>query len=45
MASMLRVSVESVTDGRDSAIVLCERCLQSEDAAWHITWRAVPFAR
>lgn len=40
-----RVSVEAVSDRRQTTIDLCDRCLTSEDRAWRLRWRPVPFAR
>jgi hypothetical protein len=44
-AFLWRVNVEAVADSRRTTIDLCEPCLCSEDAAWRLGWRPVPFER
>lgn len=40
-----RVKVRAVADGRQTTVVLCERCVCSEDSAWRLRWAPVPYER
>jgi hypothetical protein len=43
--TLWRVNVEAVADGRQTTITLCDQCVGSEDRAWRLRWRPVPYER